>query len=144
MKNKNLLVIPVIFVLGLLLAACGSKAESGPGEILVKVKNEFTYDPSTITVKAGEEVKITFENTGSVEHTFNILKADAELEHIMEEMPSEEHLHEELLMDMHETAPGASNSATFTAPTEVGDYNIVCTLPGHIQAGMVATLRVTP
>ncbi|MDL1944781.1 hypothetical protein FBQ99_20840, partial [Chloroflexi bacterium CFX2] len=31
---------------------------------------------------------------------------------------------------------------SFTAPDQPGTYQIVCGMPGHLQAGMVGTLEV--
>lgn len=145
MKARIVFLVIALSITALLLTACGGGEEestAGSGDITVKVVDEFNYDPSTITVQPGQEVTITFENTGSVEHTFNVLKADAELEHVKEEVDDEEHLHESLLFDIHEVAPGASESETFTAPTEPGEYTIACLVPGHADAGMVGTLVV--
>ena len=37
---------------------------------------------------------------------------------------------------------GKTKSDTFTAPTEPGEYAVVCGIPGHIEKGMTATLIV--
>lgn len=37
---------------------------------------------------------------------------------------------------------GESDTITFTAPEEPGEYDYVCTFPGHYQAGMVGKLIV--
>jgi len=45
----------------------------------------------------------------------------------------------------HVTAlPGQRNVATFYAPEQPGTYEVVCTVPGHKDLGMVATLVVQP
>lgn len=142
MKKQYLALLLMILALGLVACGGGSE-EAGNDAVTVTVQNEFQFEPATITVPAGESVDITLENTGSVEHTFNILKAEAELEHVLEE-EDEEHLHEELLFDIHEVAAGEDATATFTAPSGAGDYTIVCLVPGHADAGMVGTLQVTP
>ena len=41
-----------------------------------------------------------------------------------------------------EILPGGSADTTFTAPDEPGEYEIVCHIPGHVQAGMVGKLNV--
>ena len=41
-----------------------------------------------------------------------------------------------------EAEAGKTNSATFTAPTEPGEYQIVCGTQGHFVAGMVGKLTV--
>jgi uncharacterized cupredoxin-like copper-binding protein len=35
-----------------------------------------------------------------------------------------------------------ADTFTFRAPAEAGDYQIVCGIPGHFQAGMIAKLTV--
>ncbi len=133
---------PLFLVLfaALLLSACGAGGSDG---LSISVSDDTAFNPKVITVKAGEEVTLTFDNTGSVEHSFNILNADAELEHLLEEAHDEEAAHDEIFFEVHEVAPGASVTETFTAPTEPGDYVIACLVPGMAEAGMVGTLRVT-
>ena len=41
-----------------------------------------------------------------------------------------------------EVDPGASKTVTFTAPTDLGDYQVVCGEEGHVEAGMVTKLTV--
>ncbi len=41
-------------------------------------------------------------------------------------------------------AGGESNTVTFTAPRKPGDYEYICTFPGHFTAGMKGTLIVRP
>lgn len=142
---KKRLLVSLLMMLALVLVACGGGGQEAGGDsgaITVSVQDEFRFEPATISVAAGESVDITLENTGSVEHSLYILKADAELEHVLEE-EDEEHLHEELLFDIHEVAAGESSTATLTAPDTPGDYTIACLVPGHADAGMVGTLQVT-
>lgn len=143
MKPNTLLSISILVILALTLAACAG-SDQAQNVFQVSVKDEFKFDPATLTVKPGQEVTITFDNNGSVEHSFNILKASASLDHLMEEVGDEEHMDEELVMDMHGVAAGESISKTFTAPPEAGDYTIACLVPGHVEAGMTGTLKVAP
>ncbi|AWN14710.1 plastocyanin/azurin family copper-binding protein [Salinisphaera sp. LB1] len=39
---------------------------------------------------------------------------------------------------------GHSDTITFTAPTKPGNYEYICTFPGHFRAGMKGTLTVSP
>jgi uncharacterized cupredoxin-like copper-binding protein len=41
-----------------------------------------------------------------------------------------------------EVEAGESGTFTFTAPSEAGDYQLVCGVAGHVEAGMVGTLTV--
>jgi uncharacterized cupredoxin-like copper-binding protein len=41
-----------------------------------------------------------------------------------------------------ELEPGKSGTYTFTAPSQPGEYQVVCGFPGHYLAGMVGKLVV--
>ncbi len=143
MKKKWLWIPVLIASAAFVLSACGGGASTS-NEIKVTTDDSFKYSPATVTVKAGQEVQLTFENSASVEHSFNILKLGEELEHVLEEAHDEEALHEELVFEMHEVAAGQSATESFTAPTEPGDYTFFCAIPGHAEAGEVGVLKVTP
>jgi uncharacterized cupredoxin-like copper-binding protein len=49
---------------------------------------------------------------------------------------------DKILWELDGVQPGTSKSDTFTAPTEPGEYDVICGIPGHIELGMVATLIV--
>ena len=149
MKNKTLYLILALVLSAFVLAACGGGAggsEETSNEFTITIVDEFTFDPDTITVKAGETVTVTFENNGTVEHNLNFMKPDAELDHLLEEIEegAGEHIDEELLTDMHNMEPSHSETVTFTAPSEPGEYSYICTNPGHADAGLVGTFVVVP
>ena len=145
MKLKPILSLVALLVVVPFLSACGggSSAGSGPAELTVTSTDDFKFEPAVLTVKTGTEVTLTFKNGGAVEHSFKLLKPDAELEHVLEET-EEEHIDEELLVDIHEIEGGASETLTFTAPAEPGEYTFACLVPGHAQAGEVGMLNVVP
>jgi len=130
---KKLLKIAILFlVLSLLLAACG-----GSGTTINVTLTDFAYDPSTITVPAGAEVTIRATNNGAVEHEFAIMKLGTSVE-----PPFGDKDEGNIFWEMDEIQPGSTKSDTFTAPTEPGEYEIICGLAGHIENGMVGKLIV--
>ena len=71
---------------------------------------DFRFDPATITVKAGEAVRLVIANQDSVPH--NLYSPDVPIAYTL--LPV-----------------GATQSVTFTAPTATGTYLAVCTFhPG--------------
>lgn len=119
-----------VSVFALILAACGGKAT------LTVTATDKGFDSTTYTVPAGAEVNVSFTNPGPVAHTFDILKAD---EHVTSYDAKEDEA--KVLWELV-ALPGETKTGSFTAPTEPGEYEIICRVPGHIQMGMTATLVV--
>ena len=129
---KKFLVVAMI-LLALSLTACGSS-----NKVTLNVTATDTgYDSKTYTVPAGAEVTLNMTNTGAIEHEFAILKLG---EHVTP--PFGEKDESKILWELDGVAAGTTKSDTFTAPTEPGEYDVICGIPGHIELGMVATLIV--
>ena len=121
----------VVFVLALTLAACDSKKVT-----LNVTTTDQGYDSPTYTIPAGAEVTVNMTNNGAAAHVFDLLKLG---EHVTPPYkPTDE---DKILWELVAKA-GETTSGTFTAPTEPGEYDIICRVPGHIQLGMTATLIV--
>lgn len=82
--------------------------------------NEFAFIPSTITVKQGEAVKVTFKNTGKYPHNFTLTDLSIQTKTIQS---------------------GEEDTVTFT-PDKTGSFTYVCTVPTHADKGMKGTLTV--
>ncbi|HSB01292.1 MAG TPA: sulfocyanin-like copper-binding protein [Anaerolineales bacterium] len=122
----------LILALSLVLAACSSNKTT-----LNVTATDTGYDSKTYTVPAGAEVKLNLTNTGAIEHEFAILKKG---EHVTP--PFGEKDEGKILWELDGVAAGTTKSGTFTAPTEPGEYDVICGIPGHIELGMTATLIV--
>lgn len=118
----------------------GDSADSD-STLTIIANDELRFDPDKIELEAGQEIELTFDNVGSVQHSLAVLNADSELDHVLTET-DEEHLHDELHFDIHAQDGGSSVTETFTAPSEPGSYVFACLVPGHAEAGMVGTLVV--
>ena len=70
---------------------------------------------------AGTIVKLNVKNAGAVEHNFIVEKTTIKIEAIQ---------------------PGETKTAS--GDLKAGQYKVVCNIPGHAEAGMVATLKVGP
>ena len=98
--------------------------------------SEFTFTPNTFTVPAGQEITINSRNNGAVVHNLIVMNLDTS---VGEEFNSEDEVNVYLKLEIQ---PGQDSTATFSAPSEPGDYQIVCSTPGHYVAGMIGTLTV--
>jgi uncharacterized cupredoxin-like copper-binding protein len=97
---------------------------------------DFQFSPNAFAIPAGQEVTFNGSNNGAVVHDFVIMKygTTAGDKYDDQDTPN--------VFWKIELQPGVSTSATFIAPTEPGEYQVVCGTPGHIAAGMVAKLTV--
>lgn len=125
----------VVLVGALILAACG--AASSPSTSIRVTMTDFAFSPNSFTVPASQQISIELNNNGAVTHSFLIMKSsdpisghftDADKANVYWEQAS--------------VPPGESVKATFLAPSEPGQYQIVCGVAGHFEAGMVAKLNV--
>jgi uncharacterized cupredoxin-like copper-binding protein len=99
---------------------------------------DFQFQPSRFTVPAGQEITFTSSNNGAVVHNFVIMKLGTTAGDMFdnEDVPN---VYWEV-----ELQPGGSTNTTFTAPSEPGEYEVVCRTAGHIISGMTAKLKVVP
>ncbi len=135
MLKKLFLLVSVVF----LLTACGGS--SAPATEVTVEETDFLFSPDTITVPLGKPVTLTITNGGVVEHDFGIQQigvSDVSMGH--EEGMS--HDMGAMELDLHvATQPNSVSTITFT-PTEAGEYEFFCSVPGHKEAGMMGKLTV--
>lgn len=125
-----------------LVAAC---AGGGSAERIDVKADEFSFEPAVVTVRAGTEYRLVLQNTGAVLHDWTIERIAATAvagtetaRHDMGGMNrmvgSGDRLHVA-------AAAGKATELTFT-PTEPGEYEYACTVPGHADLGMRGRLVV--
>jgi plastocyanin len=126
-----------------LVAACSSSGGSAE-RIEVKAR-EFSFEPAVVTVRAGTQYRLVLRNTGTVGHDWTIERIAATAiagtgsgGHDMGGMDrvagSGDRLHVA-------ASAGKTSDLTFT-PAEPGEYDYLCTVPGHADLGMRGRLVV--
>lgn len=100
------------------MMASGSSTGSTSQEIIVTGTN-YRFTPSTIRVKKGQLVKITFKNQAGI-HDLTIPGLNVSTKQI---------------------SGGASETVTFT-PAKAGSFEFYCSVSNHRQMGMTGTLVV--
>ncbi|MBN2117062.1 MAG: cupredoxin domain-containing protein [Anaerolineales bacterium] len=128
--------IVAALLLNLSLVACGGGG--GASTTIDVTMTDFQFQPSQFTVPAGQEITFKSSNNGAVVHNFVIMNLDTSAGDFFDE--------EDVPNVYWETElqPGGSVTTTFTAPTEPGEYQIICRTEGHIVSGMTARLTVVP
>ena len=94
---------------------------------------DFTFIPGALTVPAGEEITLTLTNSGAVAHDLMIMKLGKEIGSGGHVGPDE---HANVFWEQELLEAGETVKVTFTAPTEPGEYQIVCGVAGHLEAGL--------
>ncbi len=126
-------------VVAILAAACqppttSTASNGGAGAEITAQVTEFQFTPDSWEVPAGAEVMLTLDNQGTVEHTFLVIADGGRVSSAG---------------DVGQATPeaqaqaGSRAEATFTAPSQPGSYQVICTIPGHLESGMEAILTVT-
>lgn len=129
---KRTLIVAAV-LLSLIFTSCG---RSGPTTTINVTMTDFQFQPNQFTVPAGQEITFNSTNNGAVVHNFVIMKLGTTAGDTFdkEDIPN---VYWEV-----ELTPGGSADTTFSAPTEPGEYEVVCRTEGHIVSGMVAKLTV--
>ena len=131
--KRTLIIMAVLF--SLTLVSCGGAGGGASTKINVTM-TDFQFQPSQFTVPAGQEITFTASNDGAVVHNFVVMKLGTNAGPFFddEDVPN--------VYWQIELQPGATADTTFTAPTEPGEYQVVCRTEGHIASGMTAKLIV--
>ncbi len=137
--------VPTLFALVALIALVqdddgGSGADTaqggeggGDGEAaLTFIATEFAFDP--VEASALQEVSITLDNQGAIEHNLNILQAGTVIS-------SEDEYSDDLSIGVIDVAAGETASRDFTL--EPGNYQIICSIAGHLASGMAGQIVVS-
>ncbi len=129
--KKYLLVL--LILPAFVLSACGSTKPSTTIDVTMA---EFMYTPAEFSIPVGQEVTINASNNGAVVHEFIIMKLGQTVgtDFGDEDVPN--------IYWRVEVEPGKNVTATFTSPSEPGEYQVVCGTKGHYVAGMTGKLIV--
>lgn len=114
--------------------------KNGPDRsITIATKPGLKFDMENITVKAGAKMKVTFKNNDDMLHNlvFTLPGASNEVGEMAIKLglngqrlnyvpPTAKVLYHTLLLQ-----PGQSDTIYFTAPEKPGNYQYVCSYPGH-------------
>ena len=136
MKAIASLATVVLLLAGVGLVACGGDddddtaatqattteeaAGGGGGDTEVSM-TEYAFDPADATVGQGQTITAT--NDGELPHNYTVKYGNPA------EYPSS-----------HDIDPGSSGA--LGAPEDRGEYDVICTIPGHAEKGMKGTLTV--
>jgi plastocyanin len=116
-----------------------SSASSSTSAVAAKTLDTFVYEPNTWNATAGSTVTVDLDNTsGTQQHSWVLLKKETTPDKALTitDTDTGDQLYNQ------KVEAGQKSSGTFTAPTEPGDYLVICVQPGHAAGGMKGTLTV--
>ena len=96
-------------------------------------EKEMKFEPASITVRKGEQIRFVLENSGTESHEFMLATVAENRKHgeLMKKFP-----------DMEHDDPNAKRLAVgdhgelLWRFTKVGEFEFACLIPGHYEAGM--------
>ena len=112
------------------------------------------YDVTRIDAKPGQKITVTLKDVGtapkfSMGHNFTLLNRGTDVNKFIEagaEHPNTAYIAPTMkgnvIASTKLLGPGESDTISFRAPTLPGEYDFVCTFPGHAAVGMKGKLVV--
>lgn len=141
---KRRLILPL--ALGaLILAACGGDDDDAAPATTADVPAaassidaeaaEFKFTPSSWSVDSGATITVNLTNVGGIEHNLVVVAAG-------KTVTDASQLGDADILIKVDALAGQTGTGTFTAPA-AGTYQVICSIPGHLPAGMEAELTVS-
>ena len=139
-----------------MLAGCGkgSDSQSGPLEVEITANDQMKYSVTQIDAKAGQPIRLTLRNTGSmpkiamghnlvlVDNQIDLAKFVAESQVRQADDYIAPDFRSHILAATRLLGPGESQTIEFNAPAQPGFYSYLCTFPAHYTSGMKGVLSV--
>ena len=123
------------FVLLVVLSACGGT--TSPSKSINVTMTDFMFSPNTYSVHASAQISFRATNNGAVAHSFIIMKLGQKVQTHFTDADKAN-----IFWELAQINPGQSVNESFTAPTDPGEYQVICGESNHFEAGMVAKLVV--
>jgi azurin len=132
-----------------------SSADVEPGRIIeITANDKMKFGIESVEVEAGERITIVLKNIGtmpkmSMGHNLVVLKQGTDpiafatagsMAARHDYIPQDQT--DKIVATTKLLGPGETDEVTFVAPSTPGDYDYICSFPGHVQAGMRGIMKV--
>jgi azurin len=137
------------------LAGCSRGREAEAKLVEITGNDEMKFDVTRFEVKPGQKVTLTLTNIGelakeAMAHNWVLLEKGTDAVKLVAagaDHPETDYIPADqaarVLAKTKLLGPGDSDSITFTAPTELGPYEYICSFPDHYTGGMKGVMTVT-
>ena len=126
----------VLLLAGVGLVACGDD-DDGDTEVSM---TEYAFEPKDLTVSEGDPITAT--NDGQIDHNYSLLGGGSRR---CRARPGPWRIARcrEIGPGTADVAPGTTGALPVdVVPVDPGEYDVICTIPGHAEKGMRGTLTV--
>ena len=103
--------------------------------------NEFSYTPSVIRVRAGTPYKMELVNRGTMKHYFTAPEFFRAIATRKVQSNHDGEIKAPYFTAL-EMMPNGGQLDLYFVPVKPGTYRVECTIPGHVEQGMVGQLLV--
>jgi uncharacterized cupredoxin-like copper-binding protein len=148
-KALKFLVLAMVLAAGVLSIACGGGSES-ESALVIKASDQLRFEPSNLTVKVGDTVRIRLDNTkGATLHDLSIDAIPASKVNVGESSEHAGHgapivVGTPSASQLHIAAAAGKSAVVEFVPTQPGRYAFYCSVSGHRQGGMEGVIIVEP
>jgi uncharacterized cupredoxin-like copper-binding protein len=106
------------------------------------LSDAMRFAPAELAVKQGETVRFRLKNSGKVMHEM-VLGTMGDLEAHAETMRKDPGMHHHGAANIVHVAPGKTAALVWQF-TNAGEFHYGCLVPGHFEAGMRGSIKVSP
>ncbi len=154
MKRTIKTVITLFTALIIAIPAFASQESDEIRTIHIKGLDNMKFDVELIEAAPGETIRIVFETVSNMPpqamaHNIAVVDLGTDVDAFaMASMSARDNEYiapdyeDKVIFNTPMLGGGESVEMEFTVPEVTGDYDFVCTFPGHYMAGMVGILRV--
>jgi uncharacterized cupredoxin-like copper-binding protein len=123
----------------------GTVGDDGVREITIRMTDAVRFEPASINLKAGEPVRLVIDNSEAASiHDFTVKEMPvANVNHEGEAEGGHAGMDASDEYDLHLALESGHDGVLEFTPTESGEYEFLCTVTGHFEAGMTGTLNVS-
>ena len=145
---RGIIGLGIAGMVALLLAGCS--ASSTPAkqtvagtaqtpDVKVVATDQLKFEPASLTVRAGQPVRVSLENPGALAHDFTIVGMPVkDIKNAMDDHMGHSAEAGKIMGDL----PAKHQAEVAFTPTQAGTYEFYCSVPGHKEAGMKGMLKV--
>jgi plastocyanin len=113
-------------------ATTTEEAAAGGGGATEVSMTEYAFDPAELTVSKGDTITVT--NDGQLPHNYTVMEGEEAGAGLPPDV-------RDLALGTGDVDPGSSGEYE-VGDMALGEYKVICTIPGHAEKGMKGTLTV--